>query len=176
MTLVLSPMLHEAVMPCSEGDVLDLESALLGADWLDVAQNFSTSNELKRKAEEDVPSEVPREAKRPALCPEEVPRRKAPTLWSPRLRWKDERRKVLKISMSKMKRIEDPELFLRRSVLVNNTVKRLQREIRDERQRPVDDFLADDVSQTRRSPCGQQYSASVLDSVVYHSLLASLES
>ncbi|XP_064487735.1 uncharacterized protein LOC135399928 [Ornithodoros turicata] len=174
MTLVLSPMFHEAAMPCSEGDVLDLESALLGADWLDVAQNFATNNDLKRKAE-DEPADVPREAKRPSPCPEEVPRRKGPTLWSPRLRWKDERRRVLKISMSKMKRIEDPELFLRRSVLVNNTVKKLQREIRDERQRPADDFIGEDVP-PRRSPCGQQYSASVLDSVVYHSLLASLES
>lgn len=175
MTLVLSPMFHEAAMPCSEGDALDLESALLGADWLDVAPNFASSNELKRKAEGEA-DDGPRDAKRPSPAPsEDAPRRKAPALWSPRLRWKDERRRVLKISMSKMKRIEDPELFLRRSVLVNNTVKKLQREIRDERQRPADDFLADEVP-PRRAPCGQQYSASVLDSVVYHSLLASLES
>lgn len=46
---------------------------------------------------------------------------------------KDERRKVLKISISKLRLIDDPEVFLRRSVLVNNTLKKLQKEIRDEK-------------------------------------------
>ena len=37
------------------------------------------------------------------------------------------------MSMAKVKRIEDPESFLRRSVLINNTIKRLQREVREEK-------------------------------------------
>ena len=40
---------------------------------------------------------------------------------------------VLKLSLNKVKRIEDPESFLRRSVLINNTIKRLQREVREEK-------------------------------------------
>lgn len=37
------------------------------------------------------------------------------------------------MSMGKVKRIEDPESFLRRSVLINNTIKRLQKEVREEK-------------------------------------------
>ncbi len=40
---------------------------------------------------------------------------------------------VLKLSLNKVKRIEDPESFLCRSVLINNTIKRLQREVREEK-------------------------------------------
>ena len=43
------------------------------------------------------------------------------------------RRKVLRVSVRKLKAIDDPETFLRRSVLVNNTMKRLQIEVRKER-------------------------------------------
>lgn len=60
-------------------------------------------------------------------------RRRLPQLWNPRMRWKDERRKVLKLSLNKLRRIKDPEIFLCRSVLINNTVKHLQREIREEK-------------------------------------------
>lgn len=56
-----------------------------------------------------------------------------PTMISAKYRQKEERRKVLKLSMNKLKRIEDPESSLRRSVLINNTVKRLQREAREEK-------------------------------------------
>lgn len=56
-----------------------------------------------------------------------------PTMISAKYRLKEERRKVLKLSMNKLKRIEDPESTLRRSVLINNTVKRLQREAREEK-------------------------------------------
>lgn len=52
---------------------------------------------------------------------------------SAKYRQKEERRKVLKLSMNKLKRIEDPESSLRRSVLINNTVKRLQREAKEEK-------------------------------------------
>lgn len=52
---------------------------------------------------------------------------------SPKYRQKEERRKVLKISINKLKKIEDPEASLCRSVLINNTMKRLQKEARDEK-------------------------------------------
>lgn len=42
---------------------------------------------------------------------------------SAKYRLKEERRKVLKISVNKLKKIEDPESSLRRSVLINNTEK-----------------------------------------------------
>ena len=50
-----------------------------------------------------------------------------------RYRAKEERKRVLKVSVRKLKDIDDPEVFLRRSVLVNNTMKRLQTEIREEK-------------------------------------------
>ncbi|XP_049943804.1 uncharacterized protein LOC126424968 [Schistocerca serialis cubense] len=56
-----------------------------------------------------------------------------PTMISAKYRLKEERRKVLKISIGKLKKIEDPESSLRRSVLINNTVKRLQKEAREEK-------------------------------------------
>ncbi|XP_045178079.1 uncharacterized protein LOC123538177 [Mercenaria mercenaria] len=45
---------------------------------------------------------------------------------------KDERKKILKISVQKLKQVDDPETFLRRTVLVSNTMKRLQMELRAE--------------------------------------------
>ncbi|KAJ9595804.1 hypothetical protein L9F63_013007, partial [Diploptera punctata] len=56
-----------------------------------------------------------------------------PTMISAKYRLKEERRKVLKISINKLKKIEDPESSLRRSVLINNTMKRLQKEAREEK-------------------------------------------
>ncbi|GFR29391.1 SERTA domain-containing protein [Trichonephila clavata] len=46
-----------------------------------------------------------------------------------RSKWKDERRRLLRISMAKIRGVEDPEAYLRRSVLINNTVKRLQTDV-----------------------------------------------
>ena len=54
-------------------------------------------------------------------------------LWSPRLRLRDERKRVLKLSLAKLRRIDDAESCLRRSVLLNNTLRRLQRDARDEK-------------------------------------------
>ncbi|XP_050542298.1 putative uncharacterized protein DDB_G0277255 [Daktulosphaira vitifoliae] len=56
-----------------------------------------------------------------------------PSMISAKYRMKEERRKVLKISVNKMKKIDDAESSLCRSVLINNTVKRLQAETRDDR-------------------------------------------
>jgi len=55
------------------------------------------------------------------------------TMIPPRYKLKEERRKVLKISINKLKKIEDPESWLCRSVLINNTMRKLQKEARDEK-------------------------------------------
>ena len=62
------------------------------------------------------------------------PPRISPFLNTPKQR-KEERRKILKLSIHKMRAVEDPEHFLRRSVLINNTMKRLQKELREEKMR-----------------------------------------
>ena len=46
---------------------------------------------------------------------------------------KEERKRILKLSVKKLRAIEDPEAFLTRSVLINNTLKRLQTEVREEK-------------------------------------------
>ena len=56
----------------------------------------------------------------------------SPFLNTPKQR-KEEKRKVLKMCIQKMRSVDDPEHFLRRSVLINNTMKRLQRELREEK-------------------------------------------
>ncbi|KAK5643341.1 hypothetical protein RI129_007186 [Pyrocoelia pectoralis] len=61
------------------------------------------------------------------------PPKNRPSMISAKYRQKEERRKVLKISINKLKKIEDPEASLCRSVLINNTMKRLQKEARDEK-------------------------------------------
>ncbi|KAK3908050.1 SERTA domain-containing protein 4 [Frankliniella fusca] len=60
-----------------------------------------------------------------------------PTMISAKYRLKEERRRMLKLSVNKLRRIEDPESSLRRSVLINNTVRRLQREQREARNPPL---------------------------------------
>lgn len=64
-----------------------------------------------------------------------VIRRSRPTMISAKYRAREERRRLLKISAGKLRRIEDPEASLCRSVLINNAVRRLQRENRDEKTR-----------------------------------------
>jgi hypothetical protein len=68
-------------------------------------------------------------------CVEEYipPKRVSPFLNTPKEK-KDERKNVLNISMKKIKELDDPEIFLRRSVLINNLTKRLQTELRQEKQ------------------------------------------
>ena len=46
---------------------------------------------------------------------------------------REERKKVLKLSVRKLRAIEDPETSLCRSVLINNTMKRIQAEMRSEK-------------------------------------------
>lgn len=77
-----------------------------------------------------------------------VIRRSRPTMISAKYRAREERRRLLKISAGKLRRIEDPEASLCRSVLINNAVRRLQRENRDEKTRnysglPIVSYLDD---------------------------------
>ncbi|CAG9762936.1 unnamed protein product [Ceutorhynchus assimilis] len=69
----------------------------------------------------------------PRTYPTAYPPRTRPSMISPKYKLKEERRKVLKISLNKLKKIDDPESNLCRSVLINNTMKRLQQETRDEK-------------------------------------------
>lgn len=84
---------------------------------------YPTSQGVKRKAEHSEPEET------------FIPlKRVSPFLNTPKER-KDERKKILKISIKKLRQLSDPEFFLRRTVLVNNTTKRLQLELREEKRR-----------------------------------------
>jgi len=52
---------------------------------------------------------------------------------STKYKFKEERKRILKLSVKKLRSIEDPEAFLSKSVLINNTLKRLQTEVREEK-------------------------------------------
>lgn len=52
---------------------------------------------------------------------------------SNKFKFKEERKRILKLSVKKLRSIEDPEAFLSKSVLINNTLKRLQTEVREEK-------------------------------------------
>ncbi|XP_045178259.2 uncharacterized protein LOC123538318 [Mercenaria mercenaria] len=82
-----------------------------------------TKHGVKRKAEVTESEEVYIPSKRVS-----------PFLNTPKER-KDERKKILKMSIKKLKQLDDPEAFLRRTVLVNNITKRLQKELRQEKLR-----------------------------------------
>ncbi|XP_029176419.1 uncharacterized protein LOC114944597 isoform X2 [Nylanderia fulva] len=80
-----------------------------------------------------------------------VIRRSRPTMISAKYRAREERRRLMKISAVKLKRIEDPEASLCRSVLINNALRRLHRESRDDKTRsygtlPVVASYMDDIS------------------------------
>ncbi|XP_060554640.1 uncharacterized protein LOC132715625 [Ruditapes philippinarum] len=97
------------------------------------------STDLNEKTEMCVQLDITKNGvKRKAIvsgCDEEyIPsKRVSPFLNTPKER-KDERKNILKISVNKIKKLDDPEIFLRRSVLVNNLTKRLQTELRQEKQ------------------------------------------
>ena len=57
------------------------------------------------------------------------PKRISPFFNTPKER-KDEKRKILKLSVQKIKLIENAELCLRRSVLINNTMTRMRHELK----------------------------------------------
>ena len=84
-------------------------------------ENDSRGSKRKLESKDDV------EDAEPVPC-----KRISPFLNTPKQR-KEERRKVLKLSIQKLKQMDDPENFLRRSVLINNTVKKMQKELRDEK-------------------------------------------
>lgn len=64
-----------------------------------------------------------------------VPTKRISSLLNTMKNKKVERKKIIKMSFKKLKTIEDPEIYLRRAVLVNNTMKRLQDELREEKKR-----------------------------------------
>ncbi|KAG8042329.1 hypothetical protein G9C98_004963 [Cotesia typhae] len=72
-----------------------------------------------------------------------VIRRSRPTMISAKYRAREERRRLLKISASKLRSIEDPEASLCKSVLINNAVKRLQRENTRNYGLPLSSYLDD---------------------------------
>ncbi|XP_045187857.2 uncharacterized protein LOC123545598 [Mercenaria mercenaria] len=80
----------------------------------------AASNGIKRKAEVTKFDDV--------FIPS---KRVSPFLNTPKER-KEVRKKVLIISIKKLKELVDPEAFLRKTVLINNTRKRLQTEFREE--------------------------------------------
>ena len=53
----------------------------------------------------------------------------ASMLSSAKFRFREDRKRVLKLSVRKLRDIEDPETFLCRSVLINNTMKTVVRSI-----------------------------------------------
>ena len=67
-------------------------------------------------------------------------------LSTPKYKWKEERKRVLKLSVKKLRSIEDPEAFLSRSVLINNTLKRLQSEVREEKAKKSEAVMATSLS------------------------------
>lgn len=99
---------------------------------------FLTRYDVKMRLEEDL-----------------VIRRSRPTMISAKYRAREERRRLLKISAGKLRRIEDPEASLCRSVLINNAVRRLHRENRDEKTRnyglPVVSYLNDSTKENNVS-------------------------
>ena len=54
-----------------------------------------------------------------------------------KLRIREERKRVIKICVSKLQTIQDPESYLCKSVLINNTLKSMQREHRDSQKRKL---------------------------------------
>ena len=88
--------------------------------------------------EEITPNASPRVHKRKLASdhfthdPDCPPKRLSPFLNTPKQR-RDERRKILKIASGKLRAIDDPEQFLRRSVLLNNQYRRLREDMIDEK-------------------------------------------
>lgn len=68
-------------------------------------------------------------------------------LSTPKYKWKEERKRVLKLSVKKLRSIEDPEAFLSRSVLINNTLKRLQSEVREEKAKKSEAVMATSLNE-----------------------------
>lgn len=83
----------------------------------------NSKNGIKRKAEH-TPSDE-----------DTVPSKRISPFLNTQKERKDDRKKILKMSIKKLKDLDDPEAFLRRTVLVNNTMKRLQGDLQKEQVR-----------------------------------------
>uniref|UniRef100_T1ITJ5 SERTA domain-containing protein n=1 Tax=Strigamia maritima TaxID=126957 RepID=T1ITJ5_STRMM len=83
------------------------------------------------------------------------PAKKLSLLFNTKFYYKEERKRILKLSIGKLRQVDDPEVFLRRSVLINNTVRRLHRELREEKLNRTSRFInarTDEVKTTTQSP------------------------
>ncbi|KAK3092709.1 hypothetical protein FSP39_006313 [Pinctada imbricata] len=124
--------------PCSGGTYSNTCSSS-AADYKD-SNRASPRNEMKLGITQENGEKTLKTGaiKRKAECldddyVERIPsKRISPFLNTPKER-KDERRRVLKISVQKLRSMEDPEHYLMRSVLINNTLKKVQKEIREEK-------------------------------------------
>ncbi|XP_029638375.1 cell wall protein DAN4 [Octopus sinensis] len=100
------------------------------ADTTNTSNTSGGSNHrvMKRKLRDFVDSYREEEfyLERPA------PKRVSPFLNTPKQR-KDERKRIVRLSVHKLRAMEDPENFLRKSVLINNVLRRLHQEIREEK-------------------------------------------
>ena len=76
-------------------------------------------------------------------------KRLSPLLNTPKEK-KELKKKILKLSIQKLKQTENAEVFLRRSVLINNTMKRMQSELRREKKRH--NYLSNFNVETERLP------------------------
>ncbi|XP_046381333.2 SERTA domain-containing protein 4-like [Haliotis rufescens] len=122
-TPVPTPVEDTTTQPEDVKNVSSISDKPVGGESVAIDLDSSECRGLKRKCPLDSCENIS----------EIVPsKRISPFLNTPKQR-KDERRKVLRISIQKLRQMEDPEHFLRRSVLINNTVRRMQSEIREEK-------------------------------------------
>lgn len=118
--------------------------------------DYDGINRLKRKSDEKTSDQTP--VKKAFFknvdyfIEKSQTKRISPFLNTPKQR-KEERRKILKMTVCKLKQIEDPEYFLRRSVLINNTLKKVQREIRDEKTKSYQGYKSAIYSDWENQPC-----------------------
>lgn len=80
------------------------------------------------------------------------PKRISPFLNTPKEK-KDERKKILKLSIRKIKEIDNADLCLRKSVLIQNTVKRLQREMRHDKLTQYSQYYDNLTTKVQGSHC-----------------------
>lgn len=86
-------------------------------------QNIPLARELKRKRSECDDDDI--------FIP---PKRISPFLNTPKEK-KDTKKKILNISVQKLSQIDNAEEILRKSVLINNTMKHMKRELRKDKKR-----------------------------------------
>ncbi|XP_069787279.1 SERTA domain-containing protein 4 isoform X2 [Narcine bancroftii] len=88
----------------------------------------------------------------------------------------EDRTHILRLSLEKLRLIEDPEVFLRRSVLINNLLKRIRGEMQNDwylsaysfgETRPSDWFGSQDSTYRKRLRIAKDYESSLPDCCFY---------